>query len=571
MSTKVTDYLTKQVFIDKNVVTFRSLSRQFKIHVNVAKRELATFYENTRSTKERSYATYLISGDVSYKPTDSSIGKQDSMEVDGDTQRVDQEEQEEEEEAEESEVVPQLRMTLAGEQDLEAARSSYLRIFSEHVYCLSPSPVLDVGLLCGPSDIVRAADAKLSPDESAILGRITGPHVKLGQGVKSIASTTKARIQATASIVQKSDNKPIAVKKEESIHQIDEKPVVPKLKATGKLDFSRAKVKTKSEEAGAKVKAEKSDKTVEKVESKYTKPGGKADAPPSNYFFGPKLANRKEGEGSSTRNKVKSEQPQPTEPAVKRGLKRKSTLHIDSDSEHAPPPSSRAPSSPPLTSSEDKPDYKVKGNAIVSDDDESEPQPKPKAKGRTKSVLDFDFEDVPSQSERSLRAMMDIDDDKVERVARVRTTVRESPESGDEPPDEDVVMADDSDVPQDKPKRKKKAKKIIPVGRNGLKKKRVVKSQTMMDSKGYMVTEDYSEYESVDEEEPEEQLKPKKSTKAKGAATSEAPSKAQEKVEQTKIEKEPRKILKPGGLKRAGSSGSKLAQKGSLMNFFGKK
>ena len=118
-----------------------------------------------------------------------------------------------EEEEDDSEEVPQMKLTLAGEQDLEgmsvdrglqlcldivriAARATYTRIFSEHIYSLSPSPVLvchhflvglsrltiliqDVGLLCGPSDVVYAADAKLSPAEAPILGRIVGPHVKV--------------------------------------------------------------------------------------------------------------------------------------------------------------------------------------------------------------------------------------------------------------------------------------------------------------------------------------------------------------------------------------------------------
>jgi hypothetical protein len=38
------------------------------------------------------------------------------------------------------------------------------------------------------------------------------------------------------------------------------------------------------------------------------------------------------------------------------------------------------------------------------------------------------------------------------------------------------------------PPRKRKAKKVIPVGRNGLKKRRVEKSRTSFDEKGYMGT-----------------------------------------------------------------------------------
>lgn len=83
--------------------------------------------------------------------------------------------------------------------------------------------------------------------------------------------------------------------------------------------------------------------------------------------------------------------------------------------------------------------------------------------------------------------------------------------------DEDNVMAED--IPA-LPKKQRKPKKQIPIGRNGIKKKRVIKSKTSVDAKGFMgtsflqyltrltehsypVTEDYSSYESVDEEEPE--------------------------------------------------------------------
>jgi hypothetical protein len=74
----------------------------------------------------------------------------------------------------------------------------------------------------------------------------------------------------------------------------------------------------------------------------------------------------------------------------------------------------------------------------------------------------------------------------VVRVERDRYLAHESSGSADELVDDDVMMADDSDAPPEKPKRKRKAKKVIPVGKNGLKKKRVVKSRMTTDTKGYM-------------------------------------------------------------------------------------
>lgn len=128
-----------------------------------------------------------------------------------------------------------------------------------------------------------------------------------------------------------------------------------------------------------------------------------------------------------------------------------------------------------------------------------------------KAAFDLDFDNIPSRSERtrSLKAMMDIDDgkarllifsftyqsdvvyaiftDQVEKVVRNKKAIQESSDEavGD---DEDVVMADDSDVdvPPVKPKRQRKPKKVVPVGKNGLKKRRVVKSRMTTDAKGYM-------------------------------------------------------------------------------------
>ena len=53
--------------------------------------------------------------------------------------------------------------------------------------------------------------------------------------------------------------------------------------------------------------------------------------------------------------------------------------------------------------------------------------------------------------------------------------------------DEDLMYVDDEPVEVKSKKPTKKAeKKVVPVGRNGLKKKRVVKSKMSTDAKGYM-------------------------------------------------------------------------------------
>jgi DNA polymerase delta subunit 3 len=65
--------------------------------------------------------------------------------------------------------------------------------------------------------------------------------------------------------------------------------------------------------------------------------------------------------------------------------------------------------------------------------------------------------------------------------------VREDPvlmREEEEESSEDAEV-DENIAPKPKPK-KRREKKVVPVGRNGLKKKRVVKSRTTTDAKGYM-------------------------------------------------------------------------------------
>lgn len=148
----------------------------------------------------------------------------------------------------------------------------------------------------------------------------------------------------------------------------------------------------------------------------------------------------------------------------------------------------------------------------------------------------------------------------------------------------------DEEPPEVKPKkpRKKAEKKVVPVGKNGLKKKRVVKSKMALDAKGYMgalrclsrkiwgpdtknrslsVTEDYSSYESVDEEEPEEQEKPKKKLASKPSEP-----KLKPKASSSKETKAPSKeIKKRASMGGTGSSSKLNSGQRSLMNFFDKK
>jgi DNA polymerase delta subunit 3 len=137
--------------------------------------------------------------------------------------------------------------------------------------------------------------------------------------------------------------------------------------------------------------------------------------------------------------------------------------------------------------------------------------------------------DDDDEAVRSLRAMMDIDDgmfflstsyppfhfpplfyflmagiwniiftllskyftDQVIRVPHNPPSTTNPSTASGSPPLEDIeedveMVAADEDLKIKPPPRKRKPKKIIPVGRNGLKKRRVEKSRTSFDEKGYM-------------------------------------------------------------------------------------
>ncbi|KIP12701.1 hypothetical protein PHLGIDRAFT_133284 [Phlebiopsis gigantea 11061_1 CR5-6] len=481
MAKEIRDYLTKQLFIEKNIVTFRSLSRQFKIHVNQAKNELDAYYQNPEPSSGHAHATYLVCGELT-----SVHVHDDAMDVDEDVASHE----------EDGEQAPEIRMTLVGEQDLDSVKSSYTSIFSQHVYCLSPSAVIDAGLICAPSDKVRETDAKLKQDEAAELGRVIGPHVRKG---KPVPHTALPRAKEALSRKPTGPGLKTAKTKEEPA--AEEKPKEPekpaKSKQSGLLDWGKAKPKQPAKVEEKKPKFEEKKPQNEEAE----KPRKIKAVPPAK----PTVTVKEEKD----EERLPKEKPAPGK-AIKtaepiRGVKRKSALKLDTDSDEDADtkPSSRekTPEKPQAKSG-----TKLKKMVVVSDeddDDDDEPVPLPKAVPKRKlkakpTMIDSDDDEIASKTEASLRAMMDIDDDHVIRISRQgsrATSVPTSPEPEPEPETEakadassdgDVEMADsDLDV---KPKqvRKRKEKKVIPLGSNGLKKRRVVKSRRERDAKGFL-------------------------------------------------------------------------------------
>ncbi|KAA1477171.1 hypothetical protein DENSPDRAFT_844349 [Dentipellis sp. KUC8613] len=480
--TKILDYLTKKLVVEQTLVTFRSLSRDLEIHVNKAKNELAKYHADHQFT-EVAYATYWISGETNTKADNG-------MDVDED---------------EEGEEVAETTVMLVEESDLEEAKGNFINISAIYVYSLSPAPLRESALVCEPTIHLRKVEAEKGQQLAELVGRISGPHVKRRSGLgktktlgPAVASTSKAkapRLAKAATVKDVKDEKKDATKGEVKPDSKEDKP---KTKATGKINFEKAKPKESKAE-------EKKPKAV------------------------PKLA---VAESSSKVNNAEDKKEEP-----KRGIKRKNTVRVsDSESEDNASPPSPAPQikfgPPKRKPTAQKAAAQPKRNVIVSDNEDSDVPVRPKAKGKAKAVV------ADSESDSELKAMMDLDDDQVIKVSRSASEARQRE------PDEDVEMEDVEETepePVIKPKAKKATKKkVVPVGSNGLKKKRVVKSRQTMDDKGYFVTEDYSSYESVDEEEPEPEP-----VKAKGKRKSTAADKKAENGEAKAISKPPSDAAEP--------------------------
>ncbi|KAI0267633.1 DNA polymerase subunit Cdc27 [Gloeopeniophorella convolvens] len=499
------DYLTEELVVEKNVVTYRSLSRALGIHVNQAKNELAQYHSEHAGTVEGAHATYLIMGEprVSYL---DSIRNTDEMDV------------ESEEVGEVSEEVLETKITLTSEAGLEHSKGQYAQIHSIHIYSLSPSPIREPALVCEPTKALREAENQSSTD-SVTLGRITGPHVEKRKNIPKARPAAKASVTASSSRNKLpglskpavKDIKP-TIKTEPKDVKPDIKEEVPKPKPSGKLDFSKAKPAESKPKVGAR--------KLQPAEA-VPKAATKGDSKP-----------------------IKQEETE------KRLTKRKSRIALsDSEDDVAPPP--KKPSPGPA---EPKSIARVKKGVIVSDDDE-EAAPKP---ARAKAAYKAKVKPAPpdSDNERELRAMMDVDDDQVTKVSR---TVES--DAATSPPATDVDMEEPAPEPEPaakrKPRAKAKAKKEVPLGRNGFKKRRVVKSRMTTDAKGYFVTEDYSSYESVDEEEPP----PEKPAKGKGKGKDKAKAAPAKVKEEDEAEEKPAPAKAP--VKRAPSLKRKPSKPGA--------
>lgn len=292
----------------------------------------------------------------------------------------------------------------------------------------------------------------------------------------------------------------------------------------------------------------------------------KADDNKKQFFGAKKAANAPPSQSLSVTN------------PPQRSLKRKSTANALSDEDDDKATTSALPSAP----SKPKEKLRVRKGVLLSDDEE------PPQKDTRRSRLSSRAQSlVNSEAEREAHALMDIDDEDVVRVTRSEVIARRDEDEGEDEEEEkheaevDAVKSEDVEMAETsklKTTRKKKEKKVIPVGKNGLKKRKVMKTRKEIKN-GYMVTEDYTDWESVDEEDMEATVDPPK-TKGKGRAKASKIAKKEPEEEEdnlaatseeTQLETAaPTKLtVKPPAKPSKRTAGSSKGGQKSLANFFG--
>ncbi|CAE6425533.1 unnamed protein product [Rhizoctonia solani] len=443
-SKAVTDFLTKEVKVSNNIVTFRLLSRQLSIHVAEAKRrvivnhqllgysaytfrELELYYEEAKRNKTPVFATYILTGAATPQPQDGS-----------------------------SEQISRHLIVLANEEEIDAAKSKFTDTPSQHVYSLSPVSLKDHGLLTSVADRVRQLDKQKGQAHAARVGMLLSEQAPWPQSASGKPKPSN--------IVPKKDTPTVTAKKSEPAIKpkvLDSDTPPPATKDAARqsaLDFG-----SKKSAPGSKLKETLPEKPKEKKvpTTKPTVPDKIADKEPASrkttsQAERPKEVTKPPSTDSNKGNAVDSAKPIA---ASLRNTGARSKRILDSDEDE---PAQNHP----------RPAIKRKKSRIAAEDNgEAEP--------------------VNEHNTASLQAMMDIDDDT---VVNGRSNREATPEHV--PSAREVAAAAKAakiEASKGVDQKERKSHRRVPKG-----KKRVMKTRRVKNAKGYMVTEDYSSYEDAD-------------------------------------------------------------------------
>ncbi|CAG7849366.1 SubName: Full=Uncharacterized protein {ECO:0000313/EMBL:CCA78082.1} [Serendipita indica DSM 11827] len=463
----INDYLTKQVKVNQNIVTYRLLSRALSIHVNAAKRSLAAFYEanNGHGGTASLHATYLVTGEDL-----DNVTSNDSMEVD--------EQQGEVQDAPSpmAEKTVRQKILIVPEENLEKLQAASRRSkpFAVFTFTASSHPISwqvtitseDPSLLVTTVDAVRKMDASRTIDELKSLGIPISNACKVNKNIKAKKpNQTIASTSAGSKPTTKEEKNPGAAKSKEEVKPAPvAKSIAPKAETSKKqvgLDWSKAKSKDAPKTEASKPSTQ--DKTSAQKKGK--------------------AAVREASRGTK----------RPTPPDEKEDDK---------------PPKSKPRTSAPVKT---EPKIRAKKGVLLSDDEEEEEMRAPKAikrKAKNENVVLAPRHVPGPPSSKFDTGGEDNDEDE-----EAEPSIEE---------DEPMETSETEEPMYAKTKRPTKKQKAWPMGANGLRKRRVVKTREYTDKRGFIQTEDYSEYESVDSEseQPPEPTKAKKKGGNSGTAGS---------------------------------------------------
>ncbi|KAG8795112.1 hypothetical protein FRC16_010233 [Serendipita sp. 398] len=562
--TAITTYLTKQIKVNQNIVTFRLLSRALSIHVNEAKAALESFYQSDKKSGGGGslHATYILTGEDITQKVES-----ESMDVDGDQDLQDAP-------SPMADAIVPLKMLVVPEECLESCKSSFRSIRAIHIYSVEPSTFRDPSLLATTVDAVRKVDAAHTQEELCKLGIPISKACKYNTNIKGkpkVAQTSTPVISGKPQAAKDDKGKKSEVKTETKSTATafvtttttaakPEAKVEPAKKTSSTLDWSKAKSKTATTNPKPQEKVAESSKAAAKVKPE------------------PKKTNA--ARAPSVSSSAASEAPQ-----TKRGIKR---AMVDSDEEEGEedprPAKAKARTSAPTASKSIA--HTKKGVLVSDDEDDDEDAPRSRVvRGKAKSE----------------RAMMEWSDEEDVMVASRHTPGPPSTkfDTGGEDEDEDEAEAEQSSLGEEelmetsdkedeptyaKTKRTAKKKKTAwPVGTNGLRKRRVVKTREFEDDRGFMQYEDYSEYESVnsESEQPPEPVSVSATTTTKKAAQKTASTSKPQKQQQQQQQQDAKKFTKavPPPTNKEGDSFAKAKPKApakgtgknTIASFFQKK
>ncbi|RPB29414.1 hypothetical protein L211DRAFT_864068 [Terfezia boudieri ATCC MYA-4762] len=531
-------YLKTALVGDGKIITYRQLSRELKVHVNVAKEMLHDFHHDLNLRKPSScHATYILSGlrrtlDGSSWPATSEGAK----DVEGDEVMVSSPF-----ELSQASSVGNRNggggrgvggkgkefvrsIVLVGEERLEEVKASFEVLSAIHVYSIEPSPLSDMLLLADNSLAVMRLDAAetSAQDLARQYGSIMNPHAKRRTGPR-IAPPLAA---TPASAVPKKATAPAPA----AAFTEDQKSIFGKKTASATPSTSTSTPAASTTTATAQGKRAQAD-----------------------FFkaFGGAGAKKKENKTNDTSSpapaaalaKPKAGKPSPP---VKRATvstpqlkKEDSKMDIDEleDSEESEEEIMRP------SEDEDEPTPVVEFKLAETSEEEEDPDLSPPSSKKRTTAANAEHAQRKAERSAKLRAMMDdSDDEEVPTPGQQQPTITsptanpgddEVPPSGQLPP---LSITASTSTPA----RRRRARR------------KVNKRTTTRDKDGYLVTRNEMVWESYSEDEPEA---PPQVVKRERPVVI-----AREKKEDDEGEKGKKKAVAKKG-----------AQQGNIMSFFGKK